>query len=284
LSASLRWPRQKRKINPSRVRRPPPAYRILVWIILGLAAGCSNGAATLLEKADARLRQGDYLGAVQNYRTVVENYSKSKEAEEAYFSMGTVEVTYLQDYEGAILTFRSLIRDYPKGTHVPKAQQWIAEIYDQKLHKPRTAIAEYQKLAEMTKDPDFRDEVRFRIGEAYVELNDSDQARTEWGELLGDSPSGKWADRALYRIGTTLFLDGQYDQAENAYERLLKDYPESGLRAEAIAGTADCYEATGRLEEALAKYREAEADYPNPQVIQVKIKAIEEKLGDGSGK
>ena len=279
MSVSLPWRKQKRRSRTAFVARAVPAVGLFLLIVLGLAVGCSNGSRKLLESAENRLRQGDYLGAVQNYRTIVEDYSKSPEADDAYFSIGTIEVLYLQDYQGALLTFRSLIRDYPKSPLLPKAQQWIAEIYDQKLHRPQTAIAEYQKLVEMTDDPALRDEIRYRVGETYVTLNDLDQARAEWEELLRDSPSGARADNALYRIGTTFFLEQEYDQALKSYERLVKNYPDSELRAEALAGIAGCYEEMDQPETALEKYREVEPLYPNPGVIQLKIKSLEEKLG-----
>jgi TolA-binding protein len=238
----------------------------------------------MMDHAENRWKQGDYLGAIQDYRLIIENHSKSDVVDEAYYWIGTIESLNLQDYTSAIITYRNLIRDFPDSPYRIKAHKAIAEIYAEKMNMPGNAISEYEKLIDIATQSSLKEEVRYRIGEAYVELHDLEQARTEWGFLLKETPRSAWADNALYHIGSTHFLEGQFDKALNVYQSLLGLYPDTELQAEAHLGIASCLEETEKLQEALDKYRELIDDYPNPEVIQFRIKNLERRLKDVSSK
>lgn len=245
-------------------------------LISALTSGCNRKPDALYAEAEQRWKEGDYLGAVRDFRRIVEDFSRSDVADDAYFSIGTIETLYLADFEDALLNYRSLLRDYPDTPHRIEAQKAIAEIYDRKLDNPGSAITEYQKLIEVAANEEMVEETRYRIGEDYIRLNDPAQARVEWGLLLDEAPQSVWADDALYRTGTTFFLERDYAQAEATYRRLLEEYPRSDLRPDAKFGIANCLEETGRIEEALSLYREILPEYPNPDVIKVKIRFLED--------
>lgn len=234
-----------------------------------------------MAQAEGRWKQGDYLGAIQDYRRIIEEHPKSAVADDAYYWIGTLESLYLHDDVHAVLTYQKLIHDYPASPHRLSAQQAMAEIYDYKLHDLRRAITEYQKLIEKDSDPKLREKIQYRIGEAYMDLNDLDQARTEWDLLVKQAPQSSWADNALYRIGNTHLLQAQYQLALTVYQDLLVRYPGTDMRTETQFGIAQCLEETERLKEALAKYRELETDYSNPQIIQLKIRNLERRLKSG---
>ena len=273
-SAQHHWQKEIKRIRTARfggLRR----IQFLGFLILGLVAGCDERPETIIEMAEGRWKQGDYLGAIQHYRRVLDSHSKSDAVDDAYFAIGTIEALDLQDYGNAVITYRNLLRDFPDSPYRLRAQEAIADIYDQKLDDPRTAITEYQKLIEMAKHTTLTEEIRYKIGEAYVRLNDLEQARIEWGMLMEESPNSLWSDNALYRTGTTYFLEKDYEQAMAAYRHMLDTYPDSDFGPEAKFGIANGLEETGRLEEALEKYREIQTTYPNPNVIDVKIKHLD---------
>ncbi|MBI3610767.1 MAG: tetratricopeptide repeat protein [Nitrospirae bacterium] len=264
-------------------RRNGRRSRVSLGIVLGavllfLASGCEQIPKTMIATAEARWQRGDYLGAVQEYERLIDDYPKSVLADDAYYAIGTINYLYLDNYPKAVEAFRKVVADHPASLLALEARRTLAEIYEKKYQDHRKAVAEYQQLLERTPDRAVAEEVQYRIGEVYFDQGDFDQARIEWDQLLKQAPQSRWADNALYRTGTTYFLQGQYREALTVYQDALKRYPDSDVQVELRFWVANCLEELDRLDEALEQYRSLQAIYPNPSVIAVKIRNAEERL------
>lgn len=247
-------------------------------VLLLLVTGCEQAPKTLLDSAEARWKQGDYLGAVQMYEQLIDEYPKSSFVADAYYAIGTIEYLYLKDYPKALEAFRKVVADRPTGPLVLQAHRTLAEIYDKEYHDHRRVIAEYQKLLEKTRDRAVSEEIQYRIGEAYFDQGDFEQARSEWDQLPKQAPKSEWADKALYRTGSSYFLQGRYNKALAVFQDTARRYPDSSLRVERAFWTANCLEELERFEEALKLYRSLEKSYPNPKVIEVKVRSIKSRM------
>jgi TolA-binding protein len=250
----------------------------VLGILLLLAAGCDRTPKSIVADAEARWRQGDYLGAVQAYEHLVDDYPKSVYADDSYYAMGTIEYLYLNDYPKAVEAFRKVVTDHPGSPLVMKAQRTLAEIYEKKYHDPRRAVAEYQSILDRTRNRAAAEEIQYRIGEVYFDQGDFDQARNEWEQLLGQSPKGEWSDNALYRTGSSYYLEGRYSDALATYQQAVKRFPDSDVSVEIRFSMASCYEELDRWDDALREYRSLAESYPNPRVIQLKIKNAETRM------
>jgi len=239
---------------------------IFVSVLLFVVTACEKTPKTLLASAEARWKQGDYLGAVQAYERLVDDYPKSVYVDDAYYAIGTLEYLYLNDYPKAVDVFHKIVADHPNSPLVLQAQRTLAEIYEKKYQDHRRAVAEYQKLLERVTDRAVAEEVQYRIGEVYFDQADFDQARSEW------------ADNALSRTGSSYFLQERYGEALAAYQEAARRYPDSDVMVEIRFWAANSLEELDRLEEALAEYRSLTGRYPNPKVIEVKIHSIENRL------
>ena len=246
--------------------------------MLLLIAACEQMPKTLLEAADARWKQGDYLGAVQMYERLVDEYPKSDYVDDAYYAIGTIEYLYLNNYPKAVEAFRKVVVDHPAAPLALQAQRTLAEIYEKKYQDPRRAIAEYQKLLETMGSREAAEEIQYRIGEVYFDQGDYEQARNEWMQLAKQSPKSDWADNALYRAGSSYFLQGRYSEALSVYQDTAARYPDSDVRVELKFWIANALEELERFDEALEQYRALEKIYPNPKVVAVKVRNIESRL------
>ncbi len=264
--------------RPDRHRRGRILGLGLLAAALAGAFGCEQTPKALIESADARWKQGDYLGAVKTYEHLIEEYPKSGQAADAHYAIGTIEYLYLNNYTRAVEAFRRVAADHPTEPLGLQAQRTLAEIYETKFHDPRKAVAEYQKLLLNARDPALTEEIQYRIGEVYFAEGDYDQARHEWTQLTAQSPEGIWADNAYYRIGATYFLQQQYDRALAVFEDTAKRYPDSDVGAEMEFWAANALVELERYPEALKIYRSLEDSYPNRQVITLKIISVQSRL------
>jgi TolA-binding protein len=249
-----------------------------ITALLMLVTACEQTPKTIFSMAEARWKQGDYLGAVQAYEHLVDDYPSSIYVDDSYYAIGTLEYLYLNDYPKAVEAFRKVVSDHPRSPLVLSAQQTLAEIYETKFHDHRLAVAEYQNLLGRTTDRAVSEELQYRIGEVYFDQGDFDQARSEWDQLIKQSPKSEWSDNAMYRTGSSYFLQGRYNEALATYLAAAKRYPDSDVRVEIRFWIANCYEELDRLDEALQEFRSLAGRYPNRKVIEVKIQSIENRL------
>jgi TolA-binding protein len=257
-----------------------------LWIFLGtiltvlplVVTACEQKPKTMLAMAEARWKQGDYLGAVQAYEHLVDEYPKSLYADEAYYAIGTLEYLYLNNDPKAVEALQKVGGDHSGSPLILQAERTLAEIYEKKYQDHRRAVAEYQKILEQTPDRTIAEEVQYRVGEVYFDQGDFDQARDEWDQLLKQSPKSEWADKALYRTGNSFFLQGRYSEALGIYQEVVRRYPNSDILIEVRFWKAGSLEELDRLEEALQEYRSLIDRYPNPRVIEVKVRSIENRL------
>ena len=268
--------------NPSRLgflRFYPVFFLILPFLL----ASCEPVPKKLLQSAEKRLEDGDFLGAVNSYEYLIEQYPRSDFLDDAYFAIGTIERLYLGNHANAILAFRTVAESFPGGTLAQEAQLILGEIYEKKYGDSRRAIAEYQKYLEITSDKNRGEEVRFRIGRIYFEQGEFEQARNEWSQLTAQTPASEWADNAVYHTANSLFLQDRHEKARSILENAIQRYPESDVLIEMKYSLGSALEELGRTEEAIQAFRKIKDDYPNPGVIGLKIQNLE-RLKEGKPK
>lgn len=234
-----------------------------------------------LEAAEQKWRADDYLGAVREYEKISEEYPRSKFIPEAVFWSGVLYDLYLDDPQKAVDAFQKTIRltaSSPKNTHALSARRYLAEVYEKKYGKLREAISEFEKVMELSDDPDQVMESQYKIGELYLAEGNIEQARTEWDLLIKRDPQSRWAPAALYRQGSSYFIEGKCKEAVGFYRRLTDDYPDSDMTPFAKFRTANCMEEGNQIEEALKLYRQLKGRYPNKDLLESKIQQLEKGM------
>lgn len=262
-------------------------FRILRWMLLGLGAlaltvwgvwfSFERTPKRYLDTAEQKLLADDYLGAVRDYEKITEEYPRSRWTPEAYFWSGVIYFLYLDDPPKAIRSLQKSIQmAEPPEERIFAARQYLADIYQKKLDKPKDAIAQHERIMQESADPEQVLESQYKVGELYFDLGDYEQARTEWDLLVRKNPKSRWAPAALYRQGSIFYIKGKCKEALEFYQRLLSDYPEKETSHDyAKFDMANCYEEGQRPAEALQIYKDLEGHYPNKELLAAKIKRLE---------
>jgi tetratricopeptide (TPR) repeat protein len=89
---------------------------------------------------------------------------------------------------------------------------------------------EYDKAIETLKGYNAKDQVTAAltlggIGDAYMELNDMDEAISYYEKAAKENANNFTSPIFLMKLGNALEMKGNYDQAADAYKRIKKDYP-----------------------------------------------------------
>lgn len=268
--------------------------RVVPWFLFWLCAlsltlwwfgsAADRSSRQYLESAELRWEKEDYLGAIRDYEKIVEEFPRSQVVSEANYWRGVAYFLYLDNNQKAITSFNESIRGAVSSSdkaHALEAYLYIAEIYDKKLNQPKKAIAVYEKVMEITLDPNQVLEVQYKVGALYFDLGDLEQARVEWDILVRTDPRSKWAPAALYRGGGTYFILGKCDEAIKIYKTLYTEYPEHEMSPFAKFRAANCFEENKSHTEALQLYLELEGVYPNKELLTGKINKLK-SLTQGS--
>lgn len=127
----------------------------------------------VLQEAALALRDGDYSTAIQKYQAVINGSATPDQIETAQLSLA-VATARSGDASGAIDLFTQFIAQHPKSNRVADAWFYLGE-----LHFDRSAwqdaVKAYQNYLKLRSDL-IADYVSERIGDAYVQLNDTGNA------------------------------------------------------------------------------------------------------------
>lgn len=270
-----------------RRRRNSPAYRLGVilvpLLVVAVVVGIYHYHATLDERvqedfirAENLVLAGQYEQAIELYSEIYEDYPGSDLAAQALFRTGEVQNLFLQRFHDALLSFHHLERDYPDSPFVADALKQEAAIYKNRLRDYGRAAALYQKLLDLGMEPG--DRFQYELSDCYFRLNNFEQARIEFENLLKKWPTSDLQTEVEYRIGMTYALDGKLKEAERAFRTILEEKPDDAFAVETRFGLASVLEEQERLREALRIFRELEGVYPAPEALQRKIETIEERI------
>jgi TolA-binding protein len=270
-----------------RRRRNSPGYRIAIClvplVILTIIIAAIYYYATLderLHKSFARAEkfvlQGKYEAALGEYLDIYEDHPRFVLAPNALFRAGEVQNLFLKRFHDALLLFHNLERDYPDSPFVFEALRQEAAIYKNRLRDYGRAAALYQKLLDLGLEP--ADRFQYELSDCYFRLNNFEQARIEFENLLKGWPESDLRTEVEYRIGMSLALDGKLKDAEKAFRTLLKEKPDDPFAVETKFSLASVLEEQERLRESLKVLQELVGIYPAADVLQRKIEKIEERI------
>ncbi len=266
-------------------RRRTSRRLLLAGLLLALVAGCGavfylwnqeRFAERRFSRAQALLVEQDYVEAARQFQRLARLYPHASRADEALFHVGELQHLYLKDAERALLAFLQLEKNYPGSPFGLAAQRYAADIYMDRLEDPGRAVAAYQKLLDQGVAEG--DQVQYRIGEAYFRLNNFEQARIEWDNLLRLFPESELGAETSYRIAVSLTLQGDFKEARQRFEELIARWPDHLYAVEARFGLAAVLEEQEQLVDALEMLEKLRGVYPKPEVLEQRIAQVRERI------
>ena len=227
-------------------------------------------------RAEKMLAEMKYAAAADHFRGIYEDYPDAPLTPRALFMSGELRHLYLDLPEKALLDFLLIEKNYPHTPYGETAQRRIAALYMERLEDYGRAIVAYQKLIDQ--EVAGSDRLQYRIGEAYFQLNNFEQARIEWESLIKSAPESSLIPEALYRIGVTWSLQGDHREAEEAFRRVMDQHPRTSYAQEARFALAAVYEEQERLAAALEILENLQGHYDNPQALEKRIEQVRERI------
>jgi len=255
----------------------------LAWpliVCLLFAAGCDvldKQAANEYEAATKKWNAGEYQAAVALYTELVRQHPYSPYADNALYWVGVTQFLYLDETSKALRTLELVIKRYPNRDMAPAAQFYIAQIYELGYNDYGRAVEEFRKASESS-DRDVREKSLYCLADNLFRLGSIEEARKTWSRQISEFPKGPQSSLAYFRLGTAAFSKGDIRGAETFYRKALENGSDRELSVKSTFALAGCLEADDNLREALKLYRQIEPVYPNPEAIQIKIKAIETRI------
>jgi TolA-binding protein len=255
--------------------------KVLAVLLIGVClAACDvfdKSASNEYEAATKRWNAGDYQAAVGLYFALVKEHPTSPKADDALYWAGVTQFLYLGETDKALQTLRLLLKTYPRRDMAPGAQWYIAQIYELGYSDYGRAIEEYRKAAAYS-NREVREKSLYSVADCLFRIGKIEEARETWMLQVTEFPNGPQSRLAYFRLGTAAFSKGELDVSEQFYRKALEQNTDKELVIKAKFALAECFELGDNLKEALSLYRDLEPVYPNPEAIQIKIRALENRI------
>ncbi len=230
------------------------------------------------EAATKRWNAGEYQTAARMYLELVKEHPYSSRADDALYWVGVTQFLYLGETDKSLQTLRLLLKRYPRRDMAPQAQWYIAhQIYEQGYNDYERATEEYRKAAQYS-NREVREKSLYSLADCLFRVGKVGEARTVWMRQVDEFPAGPQVKLAYFRLGTTAFSKGELDEAMIFYRKTIDGNQDQELVVKAKFALAECLESGDELAEALKLYKEIGPSYPNPEAIQIKIKALETRI------
>ncbi|MBI5509492.1 MAG: tetratricopeptide repeat protein [Deltaproteobacteria bacterium] len=259
------------------------ARRLLSLLIVVLfATACRTDIQSGIDEANDLLYRKQYVASERLYRKLLkrlENQGDLDDEEDAQRlltldRLGKINALYLHDFNQAITDYQALIRFYPKTDQAFAARATMADIYHHKLGDLQAAVDSYQRLVADFPERAEIHRAQLEIANAYFQLKNYEQARTESENLINRWPQSPEALQARFQIANSYYVQARYAEAIAVYERLLESKPDKALSALVLFELGNCFQELEQSDRALAYYYACLADHPDPMLVQRKIRRV----------
>ena len=161
---------------------------VLFCLLSGLMPGLALGETSVVLKADeqfgfaeSNFKKGEYYRAIGEFERFIHFFPQDQRVPTAMFKVGE---SYFkgQRFKQAIDAFEAFIDKYPDTALATRAYFMIAESHTQGGH-PSAALIALDNLLQLTQDPDVKDEIHYRKGWTYLEMDQWEKAQTSFDKI-----------------------------------------------------------------------------------------------------
>lgn len=260
----------------------PVLSAAVIFLVGSAMVGCKADIQSGIESANDLLYQKEYVASDRLYRKLLKQLEArglvdSVSAENHLLildRLGKINNLYLHDYKQAVLFYRALIKRYPKSDQAFSAHSTIADIYHHKLGDIPTAINDYQEMVGNFPNHPKVKRVQLKIINAYFQLKNFEQVRTEAEQLIHHWPNSNEAAEARFKVANSFYVQNRFAEAIATYEALLKKNKDELLAALVLFELGNCFQELGNVQRALDYYYASLPQHSNPKLVQRKIARI----------
>ncbi len=237
-------------------------YSVLFLVTLGLS-WAEGPASRQFDFAEGAFVHRDYLTAIEEFRTYLEEYPEGEQTATALLRLGQC---YLRvgDHAKAAEQYEAFLKKHPLDERAPRAHFDVAQAYTQ-LNNQALALEHYQAAAGAD-DARVREEAIIGQGEALIALEKYPEAALLYEEFLKAFPQSTHRPAILFSRGWVLQQTGESATAVTVLEELVAKHEDFGdldrarlLLSDAASAAGNHERAAEVLREVMAAGREAEA-------------------------
>jgi tetratricopeptide (TPR) repeat protein len=254
------------------MRRLGPTLAALAALAL---AGCSSDTRQMLDQAEAHWREGKFEEAARLNQLLYERDAQGRHAPAALLNLGTIYYLNLRRLDKAIATFQRLVEEFPASPEAPKARVQLAEIYRSELGDLTQAIHEYEKILE-SPGVDDREQIQFRMADAFFKLNDFDRALRELRRIEDSEVSGHLGDQVRLKIGSIYQIRKRYQDAVPVFDKVAGS-PCIECRRRAILNLSETYELLFDYDRAIATLQRLDRTPEETARVAREVSRLEDK-------
>lgn len=268
-------------------------WRFRCYLLAGIfLAGC---AADNIERkynfAEKLWDEGQYELAVTEYQRVAAKDPKGTIGIQARVHAANILSLYLGKHEQAIENLEFIIANIRDEGLKKSALIEIGEIYYERLKDYRRAIPHFKRRLENSVTIEEKAELFFLIARCFFYLLKFDEAISSYSAVTRIAPGSYLAERAALEIAETYYTKGDkpnfieteqpkenYRKALESFQSYILRYPLSMKLSYAYFGAAASLEALDDYERAYEEFLKIKDVYPYPNLIQIRMIRIKERL------
>ncbi len=157
------------------------------------------------------------------------------------------------------------LKKYPKGPNAATVG-YLKGASALQNNDPKSAATFFGTMLEKQPDSQFREQMRFLLGNAFFMQGQFDEARKHYRRYLKDFPKGGYFEESEYREALTLIFEGKYEEALAAFSAYLQKHPTGPFAADAGYRVMVCKYAASLYPEVIADAKAWEKKFPKHEI------------------
>ncbi|MFN3653605.1 MAG: tetratricopeptide repeat protein [Armatimonadota bacterium] len=166
-----------------------------------------------------------------------------------------------QKWEAALEGCRALLEGKPSAETVATVLYTQAWIYG-KQDRAAEALPLWERLAAEHPRSPHGAEALLRLGDASLQAEKLEEARTRYAALLSAHPQSPLAPEARFKLGSALYNLERYPEAAAEWERVIKEKSAGPYLPEALYWAGAAYEKAGKKEPAIQRLTRLITEFP----------------------
>lgn len=249
-------------------------------VLIVILAGCAEPAKRLYDQAGTRASLGEWAGAKDIYRALLDKYPQSRFAPDAVVKLADIFAFVDRDFRSAIEMYDVLQLNYPQSNLVPVSMVKKAEILKERKQDPTGSQELLERIYQ--NHPDFaqRDYVLILMARCLESTGHFARQRAYLRELILSFPVSTYAAEAHYLYGMSCLADDLIDEALLAFKNFLCNFPESRFSARAEIGYSEALKDKLGKSEAANYLTAVLPRYPTPErsILTEQIKILQNDI------
>jgi tetratricopeptide (TPR) repeat protein len=262
-------------IRPWERLRHAGSLMVLLALLAICLPGCNSDARQLQQRAEVRLREGNYEEAIQLNRLLYLKDPQAKVAAQALLTIGDIYYVNLRRIKDAVEAYKKLVDEFRGRPEEIKARLQLAAIFENEMADLTEAVAEYDLILQAP-DLDNRFEIEFRRANAYFKMEEYNRALRDLRRLEEAGVTGHLADQVCLKIGSIYQIQRRFEDAESHFQKV-KESPCLECRRRAIKSLAETYEAVYDIPHAIETIQKLDHTPENDRLVSREVARLQDK-------